>query len=616
MCGITGYLDRRGLHSDSTGTILTGMTKRLRPRGPDGDGFWTDGRLVAFGHTRLAILDLDGGGQPMTLPPRSDNPDALVLTYNGEIYNYVELRRELAGRGHQFTGTGDTEVLLHAYAEWGPDAVNRLNGMFAFALGDGARRQLVLARDHLGVKPLYYYELTDEQGVPCGVVFGSEIKALLAHPDVPAHIDSQGINELVTMLPMRTPGLTPYVGVRELRPGHLMIVPATGTSRLREDRYWSLPAREHTDDVPTTVARVRELLEDTLTGQVRADQPVTLMLSGGIDSSAVAALARQRLTDPVHSFCVDYPPGDGVAYAASAFHVDSDAGWARTVADHIGTDHHAVVVTLDDLYAHAERTLEAMDLPSIGHVNIPLTVLMAAVAEYAPVTIGGEGADEGFGGYAMHNYGGGGFPWGSTYPTPYGLLTADARAQLQPEAYLAEKYQLAREQVPVLPGEELDVRARREVTHMIATHYLPFLLRRVDRLSMASGLEARVPFCDHRLAEYVFNVPPHILTGGGTIPKWLLRQATTDLLPPEVVWRPKSGFPVAQTQRWQKDVWARLRDLAGTRGPVTDLIDWPAVRRMLDRAEGDVASDWTSLLHAAFLLEVCAWQERTAITLI
>ncbi|MGW4464798.1 asparagine synthase (glutamine-hydrolyzing) [Micromonospora sp. NPDC004704] len=605
MCGITGYLDRRGIR-DHDPAILTAMTAALLPRGPDGQGTWR-GETVALGHTRLAILGIDGGAQPMVLRPDT------VLVFGGEIYNYVELRAELAGRGHTFRTDGDTEVLLHAYREWGPACVERLEGMFAFAIWDAGRRQLLLVRDRLGVKPLYLHHLTDEQGATAGIVFGSEIKALLAHPAVSPRMDAAGLNELYAMMPMRTPGRTPLDGIRELRPGHLLHFTPSG---VREECYWKLDAHPHADDLPTTIERVRADLTDIVGRQTRAHRPVAALLSGGVDSSATAALAATALSERdegLTTFCIDYPSADGVDYTSSLLHDGRDADWAEQVAKHIGSSHHTVVVTADDMMDAQAATLNAMDLPSLPHVNVPLAVLFRAVAGHAPVVISGEGADELFRGYTMHHDPHhDGFPWRETYPHSAGLLTTDAWRTLRPDRYLADRYAEALAEVPRLPGEDPLAARHREITYLIITHYLPFLLRRVDRLSMAAGVEARVPFCDHRLARYAFNVPPELLRTGD-VPKGLLRTAVSDVLPADVAWRPKSGFPVAQTARYQKVLWAQVRDLLATPGPVTDLLDKPRLTKLLDATEGDVSS-WAPLLHVGHIAEVYAWQAATGVT--
>lgn len=280
MCGITGWVAYdRDLTLERP--VLDAMTATQVCRGPDAGGLHLE-RHAALGHRRLAVIDVEGGVQPMTV--EHDGRTLAALTYSGEVYNHRELRAELEAAGHRFRTRSDTEVVLHAYLEWGEHLAERLNGMFAFAVWDARSEELLLVRDRMGVKPLHYHPTPD------GVVFGSEPKALLAHPDVPAVVDLDGLRELLALA--RTPGLTPYRGIAEVRPGHVVRVRRTGVT---VRRYWALEAREHTQDLATTVATVRALLDDIVHRQLDADVPLCSLLSGGLDSSAVTALAAKAL---------------------------------------------------------------------------------------------------------------------------------------------------------------------------------------------------------------------------------------------------------------------------------------------------------------------------------
>ncbi|MBB5872695.1 asparagine synthase (glutamine-hydrolyzing) [Allocatelliglobosispora scoriae] len=581
--------------------MIGAMTDTLQLRGPDDSGTW-HAPHVALGHTRLAIIDLATGSQPMVFTGKHGKPVALV--FSGEIYNYRELRDELRRRGRAFRTTSDTEVLWHAYDEWGAGCVEHLNGMFAFAVWDGHAQELLLVRDRLGIKPLFYFR------TPHGVVFGSELKAVLAHPEVPAEVDEQGLNELFAMAPMTTPGTAVFKDMIEVRPGWLVRVNRSG---VREHRYWQLESRPHTDDLPATVAYIRELFDDIIARQSVADRPVAALLSGGVDSSATAAALAKVFAasgEPLPTFSIDYKLEDGVRYSSSSLHLDSDAPFAEMVAKHIGSDHTAWQVSTDDLVGAQQESRRAMDLPSLPHVNVSLLLLFRRIAEYGPVAISGEVADEIFRGYRWHrdpdHYAHAGFPWASTYPPAMGLLARGVRRQLDPERYLRDRYLAALDDVPHLAGETGDDRRRREVTHLTITHYLRFLLARKDRASMAAGVEARVPFGDHRLVEYAWNIPNEILTAGG-MEKGVLRMAIGDLLPREVAWRPKSGYPVAQTRRYQKVLWGRLRDvLAEPDAPLLTLVDHDRVHALLDGSAGDL-STWDSFLHVSYLLDVNDW---------
>lgn len=326
MCGIAGWVD---FDRDLTEERVTvdAMVETMSCRGPDDHGLWID-QHVALGHRRLAVIDVDGGRQPMTAE------EFAVITYSGEVYNFVELRAELEARGHRFRTRSDTEVVLHAYLEWGEDFVERLNGMYAFAIWNGRRQELLLVRDRLGVKPLYYYPLPGG-----GVLFGSEPKAILANPLVDAAVDADGLRELITFV--RTPEQAPYKGMYELRPGHLLRVRREG---LTKRRYWALEAREHTDDLDTTVRTVRELLDDIVSRQLVSDVPLCSLLSGGLDSSVITALAAER--GPIRSFAVDFA-GYTENFQPNELHVEADAPFVRELVRHVRPDHTDIVLDPD-----------------------------------------------------------------------------------------------------------------------------------------------------------------------------------------------------------------------------------------------------------------------------
>jgi asparagine synthase (glutamine-hydrolysing) len=331
MCGVVGWVDFERSLAGERASLLA-MTATMALRGPDAEGVWL-AEHVGLGHRRLAVIDLVGGAQPMIAD--RDGTAAAAITYSGEVYNYRELRAELAGLGQHFRTQSDTEVVLRAYLQWGDAFVERLNGMFAFGLWDIARERLLLVRDRMGVKPLYYY------GTPAGIIFGSEPKAVLAHRTVPTEVDADGLRTAMTHV--KTPGLSIYRGMQELRPGHLMVVDRGGR---HERAYWRLPTREHTDDLDTTVGTVRELLRDIMTRQMIADVPVGTLLSGGLDSSLVTALAAAAPSErggPVRSFAVDFV-GQTENFLPDAMRETPDAPFARATAAHVGTEHHEVVL--------------------------------------------------------------------------------------------------------------------------------------------------------------------------------------------------------------------------------------------------------------------------------
>lgn len=609
MCGITGWVDfERDLRVERT--AIEAMTATMICRGPDAGGVWCSAH-AAIGHRRLSVIDLPGGGQPMRAPGEDD----VVLTFSGEIYNFTELRRELGARGHHFRTRSDTEVLLHGYLEWGADCVRRLNGMFAFAVWDGRRQELLLARDRLGVKPLYYAPQPD------GVLFGSEPKAVLAHPNFRAEIDAEGLAELFSQVGTATPGHGVYRGLCEVRPGTHVRVDRGG---VRTSAYWALEAREHTDDLATTAGIVRELLADAVDRQTVADVPLCSLLSGGLDSSVVSALAadslRRRDNGKLATFSVDFT-GSADAFTPDQLRPSHDEPFARAAAEHIGSRHGTITLEADDLVTAQWAPLAAHDLPTFGDMYVSFVLLCREISKQSTVALSGEAADEVFGGYPWYHVpallAAPTFPWaarGSWEP----LLKPDVRARVRLGEYAADRYAQALAEVPRLAGESPEDRRIREVLHLGLTRWLPFLLDRKDRLSMACGLEVRVPFTDHRLVEYVWNVPWSMKEADG-IEKGLLRTAADGLLPADLLRRRKSIYPGAADQAYEQAIDGQLRRLlAQPDAPLFDLISRERLTAAYSadpRLPGLMSVRPSPTSPVAYLLDVNRWLERSGVTI-
>ncbi|MBD0746415.1 asparagine synthase (glutamine-hydrolyzing) [Streptomyces sp. CBMA152] len=582
MCGIAGWVGYShdvSEHQDSA----RAMTATMVCRGPDAGGVWTD-RHAALGHRRLAVIDIEGGRQPMT-SGESGTPQA-VITYSGEVYNFPELRQELTSRGHRFRTASDTEVVLRAYLEWGESFAERLNGMFAFAIWDTRTEELLLVRDRMGVKPLLYYPTDD------GVLFGSEPKAILAHPLAEAVVDAEGLREVFGLT--MTPEHAVFRGMYEVRPGTMVRISRRG---VRKIRYWQLESRPHTDDLDTTVGHVRELLDDIVRRQLVSDVPLCSLLSGGLDSSAVTALAARALAPEgkrIRTFSVDFT-GHAERFEANAVWEAPDAPFVREAVAHIGTDHEDIVLDNAELLSPKVRdnVLRALDLPTVtGDMEYSLYLLFQAVRARSTVALSGESADELFGGYShFHDpeaVSAATFPWHLPYRRAGGqdaLRTTGLWDRLDLGAYIDQRYKEALADVPALPGESPQEARMREISHLHLTRFVNFLLDRKDRISMAVGLEVRVPFCDHRLVEYVFNTPWAMKTFDGR-EKSLLRAATQDVLPASIVQRKKSPYPSTQDIEYERALRGRIADLAAGDSPVLDLVDPAGLRRLLEKPEG------------------------------
>ncbi|RYZ02149.1 MAG: asparagine synthase (glutamine-hydrolyzing) [Myxococcales bacterium] len=614
MCGIAGWVDyERDLREQKE--TARAMTQTMRNRGPDAEGLWLDER-AALGHRRLAVIDVAKGKQPM-IARREDQP-AFVLVYTGEVYNFRELRRELATLGHRFDTESDTEVVLRAWEQWGRSAPPRLNGMFAFAVWDTREQQLVLVRDRLGVKPLYYYQ------TPTGVLFGSEPKAILANPLASAELDEDGMRELLAF--NKTPGEGVFRGMREVRPGHVVTIRA---GQVSEHAYWKLESRPHTDSLETTVRTIRELLEDIVTRQLVSDVPLCSLLSGGLDSSTITALAQRALTaqgrGPVRSFSVDFV-GNERDFKPDEVRGTADAPFVAEVAEYVKSEHKNIVLSAQQLMDPdaRRRVMVARDFPGVGDIDTSMFLLFRAIREYSTVALSGESADEVFGGYAwLHNpqvVETPTFPWvamvflrsgGKMQPLP---MAPDLAAKLDLQGYLQSRYTEALAEVPLLEGEVGQEKRMRELCYLNLTRWLQMLLDRKDRMSMASSLEVRVPFCDHRLVEYVFNTPWSMKTFDGR-EKSLLRAAAGDLLPRSVLERRKSPYPATQDPEYERVLRARVTQVLDDRSsPVLALLDESRVRGLLQLTQGP--ANQFARIGFEHLLTLNAWLQEYKVRLV
>ncbi|MEU0687802.1 asparagine synthase (glutamine-hydrolyzing) [Streptomyces uncialis] len=614
MCGITGWVDfERDLRDERRITDV--MTATMACRGPDAEGVWTD-RHAALGHRRLSVIDLEGGAQPMTA--EADGREIACLTYSGEVYNFRELRAELESRGHVFRTRSDTEVVLRGCLEWGDGVAERLNGMFAFAVWDVRAEELLLVRDRMGVKPLYYFPTAS------GVFFGSEPKAILAHPEVPRRVTADGLREILETV--KTPGHAVFAGMYEVRPGQVVRVTRTGVTKRR---YWSLEAREHTDDLPTTIRTVRELLEDIVERQLISDVPLSTLLSGGLDSSVITALAAKSLAargaGPVRSFSVDFD-NRGPEHVADHLRGTADAPFARATAEHVGSDHQEILLNSAELADPAlrARVVRAVDLPPVywGDMWPSLHELFRSVRRHSTVTLSGEAADEVFGGYRWffdpEAVQGDVFPWLAPATRDFfegkALLDPGLIQDLGMDDFLRDSLAQAMGETPVLAGESAVDRRMRRVGHVHLTRFVQTLLDRKDRMSMAVGLEVRVPFCDHRLVDYVFNVPWGMKTFDGR-EKSLLRAATADLLPESVVRRVKSPYPTTHDPAYDRLLRTALGEvLADPDAPVLPLIDRSAALRLIGSEVGEVSPQHRRT-GTELVLALNSWLSAYAVTL-
>ncbi len=614
MCGITGWIDwNRTLTQYSS--IVENMTETMAPRGPDAKGTWLS-EHCALGHRRLSVMDPENGAQPMY---RRDQDNQYVIVYNGELYNAPELKKELEARGYGFRTTCDTEVLLCAYIEWGRGCVDRLNGIFAFGVWNDNEQTLFLCRDRVGVKPLFY-RLDETAGT---LLFGSEPKAILAHPDVKAVVGAEGLAEVFAVGPARTPGVGVFDSLSELKPGHFALFDRNG---LRVSCYWKLEAAEHGDDVDSTAERVRELLQDTVERQLASDVPIGTLLSGGLDSSALTAIAARYYRDQglgaIPTFSVDYVDNDR-HFQSNAFTPNADGPWIQRMTEFLGTVHHSYQFDTPELFATLQEVVAARDMPGMADIDASLLLFCREIKKKATVAISGEAADEIFGGYPWFHredsLNARTFPWSLKSAERIGFLSEEAVRALRPQEYLDDRYAQAVAEVPKLQGEDEGTAKMRLMSYLNITRFMPTLLDRKDRMSMAVGLEVRVPFCDHRLIEYVWNIPWEIKTSGDR-EKGILRKALRGILPEDVITRKKSPYPKTHNPNYLSAVRSWMLDiLDDPSSPILPFIDANRIRQLAASQDDTFNIPWFGQLMNlpqlfAYLGQVNHWLKEYRIS--
>ncbi|MGH1256880.1 MULTISPECIES: asparagine synthase (glutamine-hydrolyzing) [Bacillus] len=590
MCGITGWVDyKRSLEGERD--VVTKMAETLAKRGPDDNKVWIKGN-VAFGHKRLIVVDPEGGKQPMTCLKDETN---YAICYNGELYNTEDIRKELLRRGYTFKGHSDTEVLLASYIEWKEECVDHLNGIYAFAVWDEQKEQVFIARDRLGVKPLFYKYDSGR------LLFGSELKAILAHPDVKAEVTLEGLSEIFGLGPSRTPGHGIYAGIKELRPGHAMTFSKNG---LCIWRYWNVESKKHEDSFEETVEKTRFLLQDAITRQLVSDVPLCTFLSGGVDSSAITAIAAKEYArsgkGQLHTYSVDYEDNDKY-FKANAFQPNSDAPFIHLMTETFQTIHHRCVISNEQLAQYLTEAVIVRDLPGMADIDSSLLWFCREIKQDFVVGLSGECADEIFGGYPWFyredDLQSSAFPWMRSTEAREQLLKKEWRNKLNLQQYVQQRYEESIQEVPVLEGESPLEAKRRQLFYLNMVWFMTTLLDRKDRMSMGASLEVRVPFADHRLVEYAWNIPWEMKMYKNR-EKGLLRKALEGLLPNDILYRKKSPYPKTHNPHYTKAVTVWLQDLLTDKGSILhELFDKEQLSGLIESGGSAFQSPWFGQLN-------------------
>lgn len=614
MCGISGWIDYDKAIRKETDT-LSKMAATLSKRGPDETNVWTDTH-VGFGHKRLIVVDPAGGRQPMS---KQKEGSSYTICYNGELYNTEDIRKVLLTKGYSFNGHSDTEVLLTAYIEWAEECVNYLNGIFAFAVWDSRKEQLFIGRDRLGVKPLFFKEHKR------GLMFASEIKAILANPEVKTEIDNEGLAEVFGAGPSRSPGSGVFKGINELRPAHALTFSKNG---LKIWRYWNVKSEEHKENVEETAEKVRYLVTDAVTRQLVSDVPLCTFLSGGLDSSIITAIAAKGFVDQgkgqLHTYSIDYE-GNDQHFKANEFQPEADGKFIQMVTDKFNTNHHVKTISQEQLVYDLIEAVHVRDLPGMADIDSSLLWFCKEIKKDFVVGLSGECADEIFGGYPWfrrkQDLERPGFPWMRSVSERQNLLKPHWQNRLNLNEYIMEKYNEAIAETPKLEGESQEESKRRELFYINMIWFMTTLLDRKDRMSMGASLEVRVPFADHRLVEYVWNIPWDMKMHQGR-EKGILRKAFEGILPEDVLYRKKSPYPKTHNPEYTRIVQGLMETiLLDHSSALHELFNKEQLRNIVESGGNSFQEPWFGQLMTgpqllAYLVQLDTWFKNYNINIV
>lgn len=615
MCGIAGFCDFTEdltKNAEENKMIAEKMGHTLHHRGPDNFGSYLN-EHVAFAHSRLSVIDPAGGAQPMT---RIVDGFEYTIIYNGELYNTEELKKNLSQKGYSFTTTSDTEILLYCYIAYGEETPNYLNGIFSFAVWDGLHRAVYLCRDRFGIKPLFYSVFKNR------FLFGSEPKAILAYPDKKPIINRYGLCEIFGVGPARSPGCGVYEGISEIQPGYAAYVDYSGQ---RIYPYWTLTAKEHTENYEQTVEHVRFLLTDAIKRQLVSDVPICTLLSGGVDSSIISAVASSILKKEgrrLDTYSFDYTDNSKY-FQASSFQPSEDRPYVDIMVKAIDSEHTYLECNSQELFDCLFEAVLAKDLPGMADVDSSMLHFSRGIKKRHTVCLSGECADEIFGGYPWFRdpeiYEKNSFPWSKNFDFRLEILNPQLAEILPLEKYVACQYEKTLARVPHLPDESAQKRRQREISYLNTSWFMTTLLDRKDRMTMANGLEVRVPFADHRLIEYLYNVPWEYKYHNQEV-KGLLRDAFSDYLPDEVLHRKKSPYPKSYNPSYEQLLKKRLGEiLKDSTQPLHQLVHTKALETMM-ASPSDYGKPWFGQLMAlpqmyAYLIEINYWLQEYQVQL-
>ncbi len=608
MCGFVGFVDFKK-DASKMKNILVQMNESIAKRGPDEDGYYVK-EHVALGHKRLIVIDPEGGKQPMC---ETFSFGEYAIVYNGQIYNTKELKKTLEENGFTFKSHSDTEILLKSFIHFGKDVVNHLNGIFAFAIWNTKANELFLARDHFGVKPLFY---TIKNGA---IIFASEIKALFQYPGCEKVLDKQGISELFGIGPAHTPGTTIFKDIYEIKPAHFAVFNNDG---LKIKRYWNLTSKPHTENLAQTSEHLESLLKDAITRQLVSDMPLCTFLSGGLDSSIITKFAADYCKDngmpPLDTYSIDYVDNDK-NFVKSDFQPNSDNYYINLMTQNLRTKHHNIVIDTPELAKYLEDAMIARDMPGMADIDSSLLLFCKHVKKEMTVSLTGECADEIFGGYpwffredALNS---GTFPWSIAIDERQKLLNPSIGKKINLKEYIDFRYNESLDEIEFLETDSLETAEKRKISHLTMNWFMQTLLDRSDRMAMYNGFELRVPFCDYRLAQYLWNIPWEMKALNGR-EKGLLRYVARKFLPEEIVDRKKSPYPKTHNPTYLAKVKGMLTEIMQDKNaPINNLLNREYILDILATDGKAFTRPWFGQLMTgpqlmAYLVQVNMWLEK------
>lgn len=610
MGGIAGFYHHREDYTKKREyyqSILLQMNQSLKRRGPDSERIFLSSN-IGLAEVRLCKSPETSITRPFMLSTGSGD---IYLLLDGEIYNHEELHRKLTFLGADCELMNDAQLILYAYLYYGTDFVQLLNGVFSFAIWDERSMELLLYRDRLGVKPLFYTLSNDT------LLFASEMKGLFVHPDCNPVIDQTSLKEVFGLGPAKTPGFGVFANIKEILPGHFLRCSHQG---LQDNIYWELTCHPHEESLEHTVWHTRFLIEDSVKMQLSTEFPLCSLLSGGIDSSLVTAIAAKELGsrgEALSTYSFEFVDHERY-FQSNAFQPSLDRPWVDRVKDFCHTSHQYLFCSNDQLLSHLFECVDARDLPCMADIESSLMHFCGEISPNHKVALTGECADEIFGGYPWFHkeacLEASSFPWSMDMSAREMLLQDDVVASLRLAEYSQNAYRATIAQTPVLPGETGIAKRRREIAYLNLRWFMVTLLDRMDRTSMYQGMSARVPLADYRLLSYIFNVPWELKCPAGVV-KGLLRKAGEGYLPNDVLYRPKCPYPKTYDPSYEQALRSMLLDeLHSEHAPIKDYLDLHKVEQFFQSPTNYNRPFYGQLMAGpqtiAYMLQINYWLKQ------